>query len=117
MPTGVRVFLGYGFLLLAIVGLTTPLVVSQAVEAPISPIGLVWMLLLAYLVFTITLVLQRKQAAYPLAIGLATLSVPLVPLLYLSPAGLPGAVIGTLVAVVVFWSLRRPGIRSWFTEP
>lgn len=117
MPNGVRVFLAYGLLLLALVGLTTPLIVSQAVEAPVSPIGLVWMLLLAYLVFTITLVLQRKQAAYPLALGLATLSVPLVPVLYLSPTGLPGALIAMIVVVVVFWALRRPGVRTWFTEP
>ena len=117
MPAGVRVFLAYGLLLLAFVGLTTPIIVSQAVEAPISPIGLVWMLLLAYLIFTLTLVLQRKQAAYPLAIGLATLSLPIVPLLYLSPAGLPGALLAGFVAVAVFWALRRPGVRSWFNEP
>ncbi len=117
MPAGVLVFLAYGLLLLAFVGLTTPIIVSQAVEAPISPIGLVWMLLLAYLIFTLTLVLQRKQAAYPLAIGLATLSLPIVPLLYLSPAGLPGALLGGFVAVAVFWALRRPGVRSWFNEP
>ena len=68
-----------------------PLVISQAVEAPISFIGLVWMLLLAYLIFTMTLVLQRKRAAYGLALGLATLCLPLAPLLLLSPAGVVGA--------------------------
>ena len=94
-----------------------PIIVSQAVEAPISFIGLVWMLLLAYLIFTMTLVLQRKQAAYPLALGLATLSVPLVPLLFLSPAGLPGALVAVLVSISVFWALTRPGVRSWFIEP
>jgi hypothetical protein len=117
MPRGVRVFLIYGFLMLTFLGLTLPLIVAQAVEAPISFPGLVWMALLAYLIFTITLVLQRKQAGYPLALGLATLSLPVVPLMYLSPAGLPGALIALGVAVLVIWSLRRPSSRAWFVEP
>ena len=37
MPNGVRIVLVFGFPLLAVVGLTLPIVVSQAVEAPISP--------------------------------------------------------------------------------
>ena len=117
MPTGVVVFLGYGFVILAVLGLTMPLVVAQAVEAPISFVGLVWMLLLAYLIFTLTLVLQRKQAAYGLALGLATLSLPLVPVMYLSPAGLAGAAAALAVFALVLWSLRRPRSRAWFAEP
>jgi hypothetical protein len=117
MPNGVRLFLLYAFLLLAFVGVTTPLIIAQAVEAPISPEGLVWMLLLAYVIFTLTLVLQRKQAGYPLAIGLWTLSLPLIPVLFLSPAGLPGAVVAAIVAVTVLWALRRPSVRGWFVEP
>ncbi|CAN5748702.1 hypothetical protein BH23CHL8_BH23CHL8_26480 [soil metagenome] len=117
MPTGVVVFLAYGFLILAVLGLTMPLVVAQAVEAPISFVGLVWMLLLAYLIFTLTLVLQRKQAAYGLALGLATLSLPLVPVMYLSPAGLAGAAAALAVFALVLWSLRRPRSRAWFVEP
>src|SRR5262249_20248203 len=58
MPVGVMIFLVYGFLVLAAVGVTTPLIINQAVESPISPIGVVWMLLLAYLIFTLTLTLQ-----------------------------------------------------------
>ena len=42
------------------------------------------MALLAYTIFTTTLVLQRKEAARGLALGLASLVVPLVPLLALS---------------------------------
>ena len=72
MPGGVRLVLAFGFALLAVVGLTLPLVIDQAVEAPVSPVGLLWMLLLAYLVFTLTLILQRKQAAWLLSLGLAT---------------------------------------------
>jgi hypothetical protein len=117
MPPGVLVFLAYAFVVLAILGLSMPLVISQAVEAPISFIGLVWMLLLAYLIFTMTLVLQRKQAAYGLALGLATLCIPLVPLLFLSPAGVVGALVALLVFALVIWSLRRPRTRTWFVEP
>ena len=117
MPPGVLVFLVYGFLILAVLGLSMPLVISQAVETPISFIGLVWMLLLAYLIFTMTLVLQRKQAAYGLALGLATLCLPLAPLLLLSPAGVIGASIALLAFGVVLWALRRPRSRTWFVEP
>ena len=116
MPTGVRVVLAFGFVLLAGVGLTLPLVVNQAIEAAITPIGLLWMLLLAYLVFTLTLILQRKQAAWILSLGLATLSVPLAIALWLW-AGFVGALLGVVLAVLLFWSLRAEGARAWFIEP
>jgi hypothetical protein len=115
MPGGVRVIFGYGLLLMAGLALTLPLVVELAVEAPISALGLLWMLLLAYLVFTLTLILQRKQAGWMLSIGLATLSVPLVPLLYLWGGVLAGAA-GVVLAAALFWSLRRPSARGWFVE-
>ena len=117
MPTGVRVFLVYGFLVLAIIGLSTPQIINQAVEAPVSAIGVVWMLLLAYVIFTITLVLQRKQAGYPMALGLSTLLVPLVAIMLFSDAGIPGAAIVLCVAVLVIGSLRRSATRTWFVEP
>jgi hypothetical protein len=116
MPGGVRVFLGYAFVVLAILGLTLPLVVEQAVEAPVSGIGLLWMLLLAYLIFTITLVLQRKQAAFPLSLGLSSLTIPLVALLGLY-AGLPGAIFALVLAIILFRGLLRPASRGWFIEP
>jgi hypothetical protein len=116
MPAGVRIFLAYAFVVLAFLGLTLPLVVDQAVEAPVSGIGILWMLLLAYLIFTITLVLQRKQAAYMLSLGLASLTIPLIGLLGLY-AGLPGAVFALVLAVILFRGLRGPAARSWFTEP
>lgn len=117
MPIGVLLFLLYGFAMLAGLAVAMPLVIDQAVEASVSPLGVVYMLLLAYLIFTLTLVLQRKQAAYPLALGLATLSVPLIPVLFLSPAGLPGAIVGVVLAVVLFVALRRGATRAWFVEP
>jgi hypothetical protein len=116
MPNGVRVVLAFGFVLLAGIGLTLPLVIAQAVEAPVSPLGLLWMLLLAYLIFTLTLILQRKQAAWMLSLGLASLSVPLALVLYFW-AALPGLLIGIALAVVLFWSLRGERSRGWFNEP
>jgi hypothetical protein len=116
MPPGVLLFLGYAFLVLAALGLTLPLVIDQAVVAPISFIGLVWMALLAYLIFTMTLVLQRKQAAYGLALGLASLLVPLALLLLFIPGGWVGALVSVALFVLIVWSLRRPRSRSWFAE-
>ncbi|MGZ6260464.1 MAG: hypothetical protein ACXWN5_06390 [Candidatus Limnocylindrales bacterium] len=116
MPNGVRVFLAYALTLLALLGLTLPLVVQQAVEAPISFVGLVWMILLAYLIFTITLVLQRKQAAWGLSLGLASLTVPLVPLLAYV-AGVPGLVFALVLVLILFRALRPRSVRAWFSEP
>lgn len=116
MPNGVRLVLAFGFILLAGVGLTLPLIINQAVEAPVSPIGLLWMLLLAYLVFTLTLILQRKQAAWILSLGLASLSVPVAFILY-SGAGTLGALAGVILVIVLFLALRGPRSRAWFSEP
>jgi hypothetical protein len=115
MPNGVRVVLAFGLVLLAGVGLTLPLVVQQAVEAPISAVGLLWMLLLAYLVFTLTLILQRKQAAWMLSLGLASLSVPIAVVLFFW-AGAIGGLIGIALAVVLFMALRGERSRAWFSE-
>src|SRR3954468_22093313 len=84
MPGGIRIFLLYGLLILVGVGLSLRFVVDQAISAPVSPEGVVVMVLLAYTIFPMTPVLQRKRAARGLALGLASLTVPLVPLLLLS---------------------------------
>src|SRR5215210_9571389 len=115
MPNGVRLLLGFGLCLLAIVAVTLPLIVEQAVEAPVSPLGLLWMLLLAYLVFTLTLILQRKQAGWLLSLGLASLSVP-VALILFSWGGLIGAVIGVVIIALLFVALRGERARAWFSE-
>ena len=95
-----------------------PIVIAEAVEAPISFIGVVWMALLAYLIFTMTMVLQRKQAAYNLALGLTWLLVPLAIVSLFSPLG---GTIGAILALVAFGvlllSLRRRKSRDWFVEP
>jgi hypothetical protein len=74
------------------------------------------MLLLAYLIFTMTLVLQRKQAAYMLSLGLASLTVPLIAVLG-AFAGLPGAAFALALSLILFRGLRRPESRAWFAEP
>ena len=80
MPNGVRVFLAYALIVLSILSLTLPLIVVEASgDVPISPLGLVWMALLASFISPITLVLQRKQAGWGLSLGLVTFVVPLVP--------------------------------------
>jgi len=112
----VRVVLAFGFVLLAGIGLTLPLVIEQAVEAPVSVVGLIWMLLLAYLIFTLTLILQRKQAAWMLSVGLASLTLPLTVVLFFG-AGFLGAVAGLALAALMFLSLRGERVRTWFSEP
>ncbi len=92
MPGGIRIFLGYAFLVLGLIGLSLRWVIDQAISAPISLPGVVAMVLLAYTIFTTTLVLQRKEASRVLALGLSTLTIPAVPLLLLGGAagGRPG---------------------------
>lgn len=115
MPLGVKVFLAYAFVILAGIGLSLRWVVDQAISAPISPLGIVWMILLAYTIFTATLTLQRKEAAYTLALGLASLTVPAIPLLVL--AGLwPYAIPVAIVSIVLFRTLTRPPVRAWLNE-
>ena len=116
MPGGVRIFLGYAFLILGLLGLSLRWVVDQAISAPISPVGVVAMVLLAYTIFTTTLVLQRKQAARGLALGLASLTIPLVPLLLLSRLIVEGIFVATL-GLLLFRGLLRPEIRAYLSEP
>ncbi len=115
-PPGVLLFLGYGFAILAAIGVSLRWVVDQAISAPISVAGFVVMVLLAYTIFTITLVLQRKEAARSLAVGLSTLTVPLALFLLVSP--MPLLVLGPGILGVLLWvGLRRPASRAWFCEP
>jgi succinate-acetate transporter protein len=114
-PPGLLVFLGYAFLILAIIGLSLRWVVDQAISNPLSIPGIVAMVLLAYTVFTITMVLQRKQAARGLALGLSTLTVPAIPLLLLGPAPAT-AVVPALLGLALLLGLTRPSVKAWLTE-
>lgn len=115
MPGGIRLFLAYALFILALIGLSLRTVVDQAIDAPVSLPGVVTMVLLAYTIFTTTLVWQRKQAGRGLALGLSTLTVPLVPLLLLSGL-LIEAVFVAALAVLLFRGLLRPEVRAYLDE-
>jgi hypothetical protein len=116
MPVGVRLFLVYAFLILAGVGLSLRFVVDQAIEASVTFQGVVVMALLAYTIFTTTLVLQRKEAARALALGLASLTVPLVPLLVLSQLPIE-AIFVAAFGLLLFRGLLRPEVKAYLNEP
>ena len=116
MPPGVRIFLGYGFLILGGIGLSLRWVIDMAISAPVSLPGVVDMVLLAYTIFTVTLVIQRKEASRQLALGLSTLTLPTI--LYLLLVAQPIlAVFVIVVAVALFRGLTRPAVRAWLNEP
>ena len=116
MPGGIRLFLAYAMLILLGLGLSLRFVVDLAIAAPISFPGLIVMLLLAYTIFTVTLVLQRKQAARGFALGLSTLTLPL--LLFSVVTGPPAlAIFLAALAALLFRGLLRPEVRTYLSEP
>lgn len=116
MPGGLRLFLVYALLILAGIGVSLRFVVDQAVEASVSFQGVVVMALLAYTIFTTTLVLQRKEAARGLALGLTSLTVPVVPLLLLSQLPIEALFVAAS-SLVLFRGLLRADVRSFLSEP
>jgi hypothetical protein len=116
MPWGIGLFLVYGVLILAAVGLALGPVVEQAVLIPITFQGVVLMALLAYTIFTVTLVLQRKEAARPLAVGLLSLAVPAVPLALLYRQVVIAFVV-VVIAALLYRGLRAPAARAWLDQP
>ena len=116
MPRGIRLFLLYALLILAVIGLGMRFVVDQAIAAPVSLVGVLVMVLLAYTIFTATLVLQRKQAARGLAIGLASLIIPGVFLLATSPVHPATPFFVAAFGILLFRGLLRPEVRAWLNE-
>jgi len=114
-PWGIALFLFYALLILAGVGLALPTVVDMALDMPVSFVGLVVMALLAYTIFTVTLVLQRKAAARTLALGLASLSVMPI-LLALANGLLLPAIALAAFAGLLFRGLLRPSVLAWLDE-
>ncbi|GAC1671453.1 MAG: hypothetical protein NVS9B8_14470 [Candidatus Limnocylindrales bacterium] len=115
MPGGIRLFLVYAFTILAGVGISLRYVIDQAIGAPVSGPGVVVMVLLAYTIFTTTLVLQRKRAARGLALGLTSLTLPLIP--YLLLAGLiPHAIFMAALAALLFRGLLGDEVRTYLAE-
>jgi len=116
MPGGIRLFLVYALTIMSVIGLSLRYVIDLAIAAPVSLPGVVVMALLAYTIFTITVVLQRKQIARGLALGLSSLTLPLLAFAALSGLWLQAAVVGA-VAAVLFRGLLRPEIRTYLSEP
>ena len=115
MPGGIRLFLVYALGLLAAIGLSMRYIIDLAIGAPVSPTGVVVMVLLAYTIFTTTLVLQRKQASRGLALGLASLTLPLIA--YLVLVGLvPQTIFIAALAALLFRGLLRPEVRAYLNE-
>ena len=116
MPGGIRLFLLYAALILAGIGLSLRSVVDLAISTPVSFEGLIVMVLLAYTIFTTTLVLQRKQASRGLALGLSTLTLPAIPLAILAAQPVFG-LFAAVLAALLFFGLTRPEVRTWLSEP
>jgi hypothetical protein len=116
MPNGIRLFLVYALLILAGIGISLRYVVDLAIGAPVSGPGVVVMVLLAYTIFTTTLVLQRKEASRAMALGLASLTIPLAPYLLLTGLPIQAAFVAALAALL-FRGLLRPEVRSYLNEP
>ena len=117
MPGGIRLFLVYAFLILAGIGLRLRSVVDLAISTPVSFEGVVVMVLLAYTIFTTTLVLQRKQAARAWRSASASLTVPLVPLLLLSGLLVEAIFVGALGAAACSAGCSGPSVRTYLNEP
>ncbi len=115
MPWGIGLFVVVAFLVLAGVGLALGPVVEQAILVPITLNGVVLMALLAYTIFTLTLVLQRKAAARPLALGLTTLAVPAIPLALIGGLVVPAVAVLALALLVVY-GLRTPAATAWLDQ-
>jgi hypothetical protein len=116
MPWSVAVFLAYALLILTGIGLSLGFVVEQALDTPMTFTGVVVMALLAYTIFTVTLVLQRKAAARGLALGLSTLTIPAIQFLWLGGLPLVAVALGGL-GVLLFRGLRSRAAGAWLSEP
>jgi hypothetical protein len=115
MPWGVALFLAYALVILAGVGLALPTVIDIPSDTPVSGVGLVVMALLAYTIFTITLVLQHKAAARTLGLGLASLTIPPIAILVLSGLAIPAFALAAF-ALILFRGLTRPAVIRWLDE-
>jgi len=116
MPVALVLFLVYAFAILIVIGLALPYVVSLAGTMPVSLPGVVVMALLAYTIFTITVILQRKQVGRGLALGLSTLTLPALAFAAFGGLVVPAVAIG-LLAVLLFRGLVGGGVRAYLNEP
>ena len=112
MPGGIRLFLIYAFGILFLIGSALRFIVDQAITAPVSLPGLVAMVLLAYTIFTTTLVIQRKQAAAATGPRACLADDPARAAAGRQRAGIEAIFIGAL-AVLLFRGLLQPEVRTY----
>ena len=115
IPWGILVFLVYAGLILVGIALSLRTVIDQAINAPVSFIGVVVMALLAYTIFTITLVVQRKAAARGFALGLSTLTVPPIVLTLIGGQLVVSLFFGALGLLLVR-GLLDPRVAGWLDQ-
>ena len=89
----------------------------MAISAPVSLPGIVVMVLLAYTIFTITMVLQRKQAARGLAAGPHDADDPGGAAAPAGPGAAGGDRPGRPRRSPSSLGLTRPSVKAWLTEP
>jgi hypothetical protein len=116
MPGSIRLFLAYAFTILIVIGLALPYVVSLAGAMPVSLPGVAVMALLAYTIFTITVILQRKQVGRGLALGLSSLTLPALAFSAFAQAVLPAVAMAAL-ALLLFRGLSGAPVRAYLSEP
>ena len=129
MPTAVRLWFGWAFLLLAVTGLLLGRVVEFidfSERAPFSLLGIFMMIELAAVLFGITVAMQRKRIAHRFAIGIALLPVPILaglpPVLLDMPATAANGwyllmvPVGAIVSVVLVIGLLRQPSVAYFSE-
>ena len=98
-------------------------VIDLAISAPVSLPGVVVMVLLAYTIFTITLVLQRKEAARGLALGLSSLTIPVIAIGLFSFTVIRPDLAAALtlfaaaLALILFRGLLRADVRTYLDQP
>lgn len=115
IPWGIVLFLLYAGLILVAIALSLRTVIDQAINAPVSFIGVVVMALLAYTIFTITLVVQRKAAARGFALGLSTLTVPPI-VLTLIGGQLVVSLFFAALGILLVRGLLDPRVAGWLDE-
>lgn len=116
MPWGVALFLGYASLILVGIGLSMGYVIDLATTMAVSLPGVVDMVLLAYTIFTITMVLQRKAASRGLAFGLSSLILPALLFALVANQPVVALFLAALVALIVR-GLRSAAASAWLSEP
>jgi hypothetical protein len=115
IPWGIVLFLLYAGVILVAIALSLRTVIDQAINAPVSFIGVVVMALLAYTIFTITLVVQRKAAARGFALGLSTLTVPPI-VLTLIGGQLVVSLFFAALGILLVRGLLDPRVADWLDE-